>query len=236
MLKIAICDDNNSICLEIEQIIMKTLKEQGILFEIDIFNSGESLYKRLARKCIFDIIFLDIEMEKLNGIQLGKEIRDFFQNEITKIIYISSYEEYCMDLFKVRPFDFIIKPFKEKDLILTLERAINLINITHEIFTYKKGHTLNKEIIKNIIYFESQGKEIKMVTVDKVVLFYGSLKEIFEQIEKYKFIYSHKSYLVNYNHIKEFKYEELIMTNNDIIPISQGKRKEIRNIQLDDFI
>ncbi|MDE6182655.1 MAG: LytTR family DNA-binding domain-containing protein, partial [Eubacteriales bacterium] len=184
MLKIAICDDDDNTCSRIEDILIEFFKEQGILFEIDIFNSGESIYKKLKNKCIFDIIFLDIEMKELNGIELGKEIRDFFQNETTKIIYISSYEEYCMDLFKVRPFDFIIKPFKKEDLILTLKRVINLINITHEIFTYKKGHTLNKEIIKNIIYFESQGKEIKMVTIDKQILFYGSLKDIFEQLKK----------------------------------------------------
>ncbi|WP_303868921.1 LytTR family DNA-binding domain-containing protein [Acetobacterium wieringae] len=75
-------------------------------------------------------------------------------------------------------------------------------------------------------------REIKITTITGDDLFYGKLRDIYPQLEGDRFIKIHKSYLVNYEHVVTFKYNEVRMSNSDCLPISQLKRKEIRALQL----
>lgn len=232
MINIAICDDNIFVCTELEDIILKYGEKNYLDFNIEIFYRGESLYEHLTRNKKYDIIFLDIEMYTLNGVHIGKRLRNDIKDELTKIVYISAYKDYAMELFEIRPFNFIIKPIDENKLIDTLEKIINNMNIDNKGFIYKVGHSYKKEDINNIIYFESQEKKVKMVTLNYTEIFYGSLKEVYKQLLEYKFFYPHKSYLVNYNHIKFFEYNQLILVNDIIIPIGKTRKKLVRDLQL----
>ena len=75
-----------------------------------------------------------------------------------------------------------------------------------------------------------------MISVESVrklkVLFYGKLQEVFRQVAKYRFITIHKSYIINYEQVANFKYEEVVMSNSACLPISQLKRKEVRGLQM----
>ncbi|MEL7568552.1 MAG: response regulator [Dehalobacterium sp.] len=80
--------------------------------EIEVFFSGEKLYQFICEGACFDIVFLDIELPKISGIDIGKKIRDEMHDETTKIVYISGKDSYAMGLFDVRPLNFLIKPIK----------------------------------------------------------------------------------------------------------------------------
>ncbi len=110
-IKIAICDDINEMCVCIENKVEGILKNKSIGYEIDIFNSGEELC-RMLDEIRYDLIFLDIEFPKMNGIETGRYIREVKKDNITQIAYVSAKREYAMELFQVRPIDFIVKPLK----------------------------------------------------------------------------------------------------------------------------
>lgn len=232
MLSIAICDDDMLVCSSMEMILLKYRKKVLIDFKIEIFSSGESLYEDLKMGNYYDLVFLDIELKKDNGIDIGKKIRDELKLESIQIVYISAYDSYAMDLFRIHTMDFLVKPLEEKRVEDVLDRVINLMNLSGKVFTYKSGRERNKVQIRDILYFKSFKREIQMTTADGTVLFYGVLDRIAEKMQEYQFFSCHKSYLVNYNQVKEFRYEELIMSNGETIPISQGKRKEIRGLQI----
>ena len=232
MINIAICDDNTSNCSEIENILLKYAIKNNLKFNIDIFYSGEQLYKFLNKGNKYNIIFLDIELGKLSGIQLGLKIREDLADEITKIIYISSHESYAMKLFDIRPFNFLIKPINEDKLIELLDKIRIILNIDYNVFYYKKDKILNKIYIKDILYFEGCNKNTKLNTLKEQILIKDSLKDIFDRLYKYNFFYSHRSYLVNYNSIIKFESDRLIVANGDIIPISQPRRKYVKNLQI----
>lgn len=231
MINVAICDDNIIFCSELENIILKYGNRKYLDFNIEVFYSGEDFLNNNENN--YDILFLDIEMNILSGIDVGKKIRDEIKNEEMKIVYISAYEDYAMELFEIRPFNFLTKPIDESYLIKTLDKIVDNLNLGGKNFIYKIGHDYKKEVINNIIYFESQGRIIKMTTLYKTIMFYGSLKEIYEELEKYNFLNPHKSYLVNYAHIKLFEYEQLILVNDEIVPIGKTKRKLIRNLHIE---
>lgn len=227
IIKIAVCDDDGYICDQLEDILH--ICETVIMEKIDVesFLSGEELCQRLTENIFFDIIFLDIELKLLNGVQVGTIIRDQMSNETTQIIFISSKENYAMQLFEIRPLDFIIKPLTYNKIIKTLNNALKIIKININIFQYKKGQISYKVPIKDILYFESTNRQVNIITVNGKDTFYGTLGSIAEILPC--FINIHKSYLVNYNYVIKMEYHQLIMSNSVILPISTNNRKHVRN-------
>lgn len=233
MFRIAICDDEASICSHLEEILDKLGKQFLNDFEIEIYYSGEDLCKYLYRGSYYDIIFLDIELQTMNGVEIGQIIRDQMHNDTTQIIYISGKESYAMDLFKVRPLDFIIKPFDLERIKKTLSITFRIIQNNKIQFHYKIGHTSHFISLKDILYFESVNRRIILHSTNDIHMFYDKLNKVYEKLKIFRFINIHKSYLVNYNHVIELEYHQVTMSNKVVLPISQANRKRIRSLQLE---
>ncbi len=232
MFKIAVCDDEIEISSQIEAIILKYRKETYKELEVEVFTSGEELCGYLEQGHFFDLIYLDIEMKQLNGVQVGKIIRQKMDNYVTNIVYISGKDNYYKELFDVQPMHFLSKPVEAGKIIEDICLAMKLSDKLEKTFVYKKGYNMCKIQIKDIIYFESLDREIKIVTTKEDDRYYGKLEEVYPQVAKHCFIQIHKSYIINYAQVKKFKYDEVIMFNSDNLPISQSRRKEVREQQL----
>jgi DNA-binding LytR/AlgR family response regulator len=232
MYRIAICDDEQLICSQIENIVLQYAMEINEPIETQVFYSGEELCKFLAMGDGFDLIFLDIEMKMLNGVEVGRRIRQDMDNQITQIVYVSGKESYYRELFDVRPMHFIFKPIEAKEIIRDIKLAMKLSGKFSGIFKYKKGHEVNRIEVKKILYFESNNREIRVVTTENEETFYGKLSDVYKQVSKYNFMFIHKSYVVNYLFVTKFKYDEVTMSNSDVLPISQSRRKMIREMQI----
>lgn len=232
MFRIAICDDECIIGRQIEGMILNYSERTRLEVEVAVFESGEKLYKYMERGHPFDLIYLDIEMEPMNGLELGEKIRNIMQDYRMDIVFISGKDCYDRQLFDFQPLHFIAKPIEEHIVIRDLKLAMLRADKLGGTFVYKKGSESYKISIKEIIYFESNGREIRIVTIDGEDAFYGTMDQVLKEVGKYQFIKIHRSYIVNYRHIATFKYEEVIMSDGIKIPISQPRRKEVREIQL----
>lgn len=232
MLKIAIVDDENNICAFVEKSLLKLSKKYGISTDIDVLYSGEALIQ-LMEDSFYDVVFLDIKMEKLSGIDVSRQIRNTMGNEATQIIYISGNTEYAIEVFDFDPFHFLPKPLDEEKIEKAFVKLIRKLNLKAEAFTYKVGHDIFKVPIKDILYFESHKREVTIYYNKKTEKFYGTLENIYLQLSKFDFLFIHKSYLINPIHIRRCTYESVEMSNHIVLPISQSKRKEIREKQLE---
>lgn len=232
MFSIAICDDEKIVGSQIENILLDYSKRASLKLDILVFFSGESLYKYIESGNNFDLIYLDIEMKCMNGIEVGKRIRNMMENHKTEIVYISGKDCYDRQLFDVQPLHFIPKPISPSAVIEDLKLAMIRADKLGGVFTYKKENESYRVPIKDILYFKSIGREIKIVTMNNEDIFYGVLQKVLDEVKKYQFIQIHRSYIVNYSHISIFRYEEVTMINKDTLPISQSKRKEIKDMQL----
>lgn len=232
MFKVAICDDDKVICSQIEEIILKYGTKSYLKIDIAVFYSGETLLNYIEQVSQFDLIYLDIEMGKINGIEVGRQIRKVMKDYITEIVYISGKDEYDRQLFDVQPLHFIPKPINPNIIIEDLNLAVTRSKSETHFFKYNKGRNRVKVLGKDIIYFESVDREIKIVSIDKEDYFYGKMAQILTAVSNYQFVRIHRSYLINYNHVNIFKYDEVMMSNGEVLPISQSRRKEIREIQV----
>lgn len=232
MFKIAICDDVKAICDEVKYVILNA--EKNIVHEeidVNIFYSGDSLITELREGHKYDLIFLDIELgSKINGVNIGHVIRSEMDDYITQIIYISSKSTYDRQLFDVKPLHFLQKPLDHKRIIQDIKLAIKLSEKGNKLFEFKSFRSVMKVPYRDILYFESRGREIDLVCYKEKYTFYDSMQNLIKTLPDF-FIYPHRSYLVNYELVRCFKFEELIMSNGDIIPISRNRRNEIRDLQ-----
>lgn len=229
MYRIGICDDDRILCSELEEQIYCISKELSEKAEVEVWYSGESILQDLRNGTQLDLLFLDIELVQKNGIAVGAYIRNEMEDIQTHIVYISSREGYAMQLFKVQPFDFLIKPVSEERLKEVVGKSIKQKRRTDLYFEYQKRGAVLRIPTKDIAYFMSLDKKIVMITRDGEEEFYGKLKSISEILPT-GFVMIHQSYIINQLYVLEYSYESVKMANGEILSISKPYRKEVRSI------
>ncbi len=228
-LKIAICDDEKAICFQLESKINKILKNFNVKAQIDIWFSGEGVINYLAKGNYIDLIFLDIQLIKITGIDVGSYIRNDMENIKTQIVYISSKTSYALQLFKTQPFDFLVKPITDEELYQTIKGVLKLFQDQNDLFEFSSGREIYQIKFSDILYFKSNLHKIIIVTPDKEIEFYGKLKNIAE-FAPVQFLTIHKSYLVNRDYVEKYAFDYVQMRNKDILTISKPYQKSIREI------
>ena len=230
MYKIAICDDGNITCTQLETLLMQDAKKKNRTLDIDIFFTGRQLLEQLDTADQYDMLFLDIELETpTSGIEIGKYIRDQLHNETLLLIYISSHQQYAMQLFQNRPFDFIVKPFDLDQLSSLMDKTCHLIDSGNQYFEFISGHTLHRIRYADIIYFRSIRRKILVMTIHGEYEFYDHLDAVAKRLPDGQFIQIHKSYVIRYAYIGEYNYMTLTTIQNETLNISKPYRKHVRD-------
>lgn len=230
MLRIAICDDDSAVCSKMEKIILSFNKKIKCEMEIDIFLNGEDLIYYLENKKNFDLIFLCIELDGLTGVDIGKRIRNKLDNHISKIVFMSSESGYEEELFEIQPLNFLRKPIDNNKLMECITLAVKILDKEFKFFEYKVGHDIKRVQLDNIVYFESNLKKIKIVTINEEDHFYSSLEKVKAKLTG-MFVSPHGSFLINYSHIEKITSRKIYMTNGNIIPASRRNIKNIYELQ-----
>ncbi|MDK2586478.1 LytTR family DNA-binding domain-containing protein [Romboutsia sedimentorum] len=221
MLKIAICDDEVNIVNKIKSIIENYQKS---IFEIQTYNSGEEIIKESKN---FNIIFLDIDMNGINGIETGKKIREY--DKLVKIIYVTNYTDYTSSAFSVHAFGYILKPVKEKEIYNQLDEVLSYSHEeSSEILEFNTTEGNIRIDLKDIYYFEYKLRKVIMTTKDCTYTIKQKISEIGKYMEQYGFVMPHKSFSVNLHNVKSVKGYDIYMMDESIIPLSQKKSTQFR--------
>ena len=228
-MKIAICDDIKEYRLSIRTYTEAYFNDNYIPYEIVEFENGAEL---LNSSLVFDIVFLDIELGDLNGIDVAKHLR---KNKNTIILVTTSYIQYldaAMDLHVLR---FINKPITQQKIFSALSRAQSEIN-EKIIFLNLKSNSIIKLSISEIVYIEARIKKVNVFTCNNIYTVKDSLKTLKTELTASYFAVPHNSYIVNMNYINSFKRDEITLTepyNNVKISIATRKQPEFKRKFLD---
>jgi DNA-binding LytR/AlgR family response regulator len=232
MYRIGICDDQKEICEQIKQMVHTFETESERSFLVYQFHSAEKVVDFFSSEKKVDLLFLDIEMEDMSGIELGKKIREEWKCEDIQIAYISARDSYAMELFETRPIHFLVKPIDEKQVRKVISKAIEL-NGEDKYFCFKIGSQRNKIKLAEILYFESMGRKVKIATTKELIEYYDRISSIWERIGQHGFLSIHKSIIVNERHIITYEYDAVTMSSGERLMISQSHRKQVRQFQLE---
>ncbi|AKN32903.1 LytTR family transcriptional regulator [Clostridium carboxidivorans P7] len=231
---IAICDDEPVQVKIIEKYIEKFNKDESL--NLIFSNSGEELLSKIKYKQIH-ICFLDIEMKGLNGIEIGKKLREIDKNVI--IIFVTGFKEYALNAFEIKAFDYIMKPISEEKFKKLFQETLDRLHLIHyKLEKDKVFNVVNKEItykIKydDIYYFEKELRKIKVIHRGGSSEFYDSLKNLKERIDMNYFTQCHQGYIVSNNKI--LIYKELCITIEElgiIIPVSRQYVNDVKKVFL----
>lgn len=202
--KVLIADDDKGMRLVLKKALSK-VEGFEIVGEAEDGNTALCFSESLKP----DVIFMDVEMPFLNGIECAKRIMDI--NPKTIIIFATAHEEYMPDAFEVYAFDYLVKPFKLERINQTLER-IKSLSVIHKEQPVKSignpNKTLDKLIVKNkeginfinmneIILIQREDRSTAIYTTNEKYITSESLSELEARLDSSIFFRSHKSYIIN---------------------------------------
>lgn len=219
---IGICDDEISACSQLENIVIDISGNIAEEIEVYVWKNGKDFIEDISDKIRPDILFLDIEMDGYNGIQVGEYIRKELEDMDMNIIYISSKTSYAMNLFKLHPFDFVVKPFNRDGIEKIIAELMKLRGLDKGVFLYQSHKKSYRVALGNILYFESDKKNINIIANDGIERqFREKLKNITEKLP-YNFVMINQSYIINVKHIRECSSSRVILDNGDELNISRS--------------
>lgn len=222
-MRILICDDEVRYIQPLRKCLEQYMAEHNIPSEI---TETVAPQKILLSKEVYDIAFLDIQMENVDGLTLAKELRQ--RNRKTALFFITNYEGYqdnAMDLQALRYFK---KPFEPDRLVAGLDKALEYIDGAYvDVFLYSGG-VQQRVLVDDILYLTLDGRKVAIQTVKSRFLVTGKLEEWIERFPHTFFRHPHKSFLVNLHHVDRYAYSELQMSDGTRIPIAPKKQPEFR--------
>lgn len=222
-LNIVLCDDNK----EQREIIKGHLKEVLKDHEYNIyeFESGEELVANFPSEV--SIILLDIQMKKLNGMEVAKWIRTFNKN--VEIIFITGLADYIQEGYEVRAYRYLMKPVGFDEIKKHFTAWLNEYSEIEESYlNIAIKHKIERIAISEIKYIEIYGRCLTIYTEKENYNLKMTLEKLEEELCGHKFFRCHKSYLVNMKKIISIKQGVIKLQHQEEVPLSRHKAKELK--------
>ena len=208
-IRAAICDDEKLFHREITTLVRKYTKIRNIEIYTDVYESGEELLKSEME---YDIIFLDYQMDGINGLETAEKLRA--ANSESVIIFISAYPAVALDAYEVNTFRFLAKPIDESKLFKALDDYLRLID--HDNILFLNTHEGNYKIkMSEIIYLEGEGKYTTVRTKKQSLRIHLNLRQLELKLPQSKFIRCSKSFVVGFLHISNHDSSEILFDNGE---------------------
>lgn len=222
MLRIGICDDESdardALRIQLEKLMIEGSEE--IVYE---FSSGAGAVSWLgSHPGEIDLLFLDVEMKGLNGMEAARKIRTFDTQLI--IVFVTGYADYVFDGYQVDALDYLIKPVTEEKLRRLLFRVrAKSAQEESRTFTLKNADGTWRIRLADILYFYSDKRRVILVSARGQYPFYARLDEIEKKLSP-DFVRIHQRYLVNPSHI-DYLGSESVMIRDTELPCSRRYRE-----------
>lgn len=246
-MKVGIIDDEIH-C--IESLVM-SLQELNMQIEIVFKASRVDDALELIKRVQIDLLFLDVEMPRLNGFEFLDQLSEINY----EIIFTTAYSQYALKAFKYKAFDYLMKPIAAEDLKASIEKfnskrknlsQTNEPDMSQFIELLKKDNIISAKIavpvseglefikVNDIVYAQSQNNySLLILNNGEQLLFSKTLKDVENTLKKYYFIRIHQSYLINPNYMKKYFRNDggsILMENGKTLPISQSKKESIASV------
>lgn len=228
MIHIAVVDDDYRVIADITRMLKAFYGEDR--YEQDDFCDGYEFIQNIGKPIIYDIVFMDIEMKRMNGEDAIRKLRESDINENTYVVYISSHTDNLSSLFALHPFDFLVKPVSYDKLSEVLKKmSIAMVNKRASISV-----TVNRKemdiCLSEIRYIQSEAHKLKIFMRESGVVLYCYMKmdDIYKKIQEKSsdFVRIHASFIVNRCYVSRYQKASLLIGNTEI-PISQKFRNEM---------
>lgn len=221
-LNIVICDDEFLHRSILKEFLVSILDEELLEYDLIEYSSGEDLISNYDK---VDLLFLDIQMNELSGMDVARKIREFDNN--VEILFTTSVEQYVFEAYEVKAYRYLVKPIEYEELKKQVKLCISDYLSKNSIISIDSNKVTVKIPIGEILYVEVMKKEVTIYTEYKVYTIETSMKRVENKLSNYGFFRCHHSYLINLNKASEIR-DKAIFINDTKIPVSRTKYKALK--------
>lgn len=229
LIKVAVCDDEEAVVRKIVNYVKAFEKENDIQICIDEYNDGEKL---AFTKEKYDLIFLDVEMGELDGIDAAEKIRQ--TDTKVQIVYVTNYSKYMKTAYKVHAFDFIEKPLHMSDISRVLTDYITYAKQSEAAcisFVVENGFKVENTDNIYYLYFISR-KNVEVGTRFETYMVLENLADIYERLDKDQFFESYKGTIINLKYVEGYNSKLKVgvkLRGGKMLPLAPRKQKDFYN-------
>lgn len=224
-LHIAIVDDENIQLDAMKSLINQTIREMGLHAKVSSYSSGEAFLFELEDNKGLDIVFLDIEMKQINGLEVAKKIREI-DHEVT-LVFATAFAEYAVQGYEVQALDYLLKPIERDKIKQVIQRHLDKKPLVKETLTLEAEGEMHKLLLDDILYIEVIKRECEIHLNNQVITVTRPLKELEDKLNA-DFIQTHRSYLVNVAHIHRLLKTDVELSNGQTVPVSRRLAKTVQ--------
>lgn len=231
IINIAVCDDEQESLKMIQNELYKAAVNLNITIEIYSYNSGDTVANLICNnKEHFDILYLDIDMPGMSGLNVAKKIRNVNSDII--LIFISAHEQYVFESIEYNPYRYIRKSKMCHEIENSLKAAYNKIiseNSGSMVLKIEDGEIRVK--YSDIMYFEMNSRRVSIFTNDgqeRKLVGRKTIKELYSELDSEEFIQIHSGCIVNAKYINEYSSHDITLDNGTKLIVSRGKIKTVK--------
>ena len=179
-----------------------------------------------------DLLFLDIELGDMTGIDISRKIRKEDHNDTMQIVYMTGKEGYERELFDFQPLNFLAKPLNEAKVRECIAMAYGKWTVRKHKFYYRKSYQVYAVSVGRIISFETDKRYILMTTTEGEERFRATMEQIEEQVRHHGFLKINQEVILNMEYIRQFHKDRIQMSNGKIYYTSRSYQKEAQRTYL----
>lgn len=231
-MRIAVVDD--------ESVFRRQITEEiaGLYGREDVscfhYSDGEEIIRSFENGFELDAVFLDIEMQSVDGMAAARRIREI--NRDVPIVFLTSHTEMAMDGYEVQAFRFLSKPVEREKLRQTLRDLEQKLKVDEKIVLVKDGEQIINPV-SALVYVEASNNSCRFVFLRQTVELRMKFKEACSMVDQVSsdFVKCHRSYYINLGHVMKMSSADVAMDNGQIIPVARSASSEAKQ-RLFDYV
>lgn len=220
-MRIAICDDDEVYIDNIKKHLDYFSSENNIEFEQNVFTDAQDM---LSSGLNFDIAVLDIEMNNINGIELGEQLRK--KNPHIILIYVTAHKKYLDDALNLNAVRFFEKPLDSQRFYRGLNDAIKRIDNSTISFYLKNQNVIERVLAQDIIFVEIEKRKTKVITRTNEYHCEHHISFWRDKLTSTIFTSPHKSYIINFNYVTKYERNCIILDKKYEVPIARSQQAD----------
>ncbi|MEG0630089.1 MAG: LytTR family DNA-binding domain-containing protein [Christensenellaceae bacterium] len=223
---VAIVEDQLSDQQVLSQYLEQYRTHHQISIQIQIFSSGEDFLKNFTNGA-FDIVFLDIYMNGMDGMKVAKSLREIDEDCI--LIFSTTSENHAVQSYRVRAFDYLLKPYTYQQFFEVLTLCSAVLQKKAHYIEVKAGRIMLKILLKDIIYVDYYNHYIQIHTPNRIIKTYMPFADFSKMLSAYpQFLCCYRNCIVNMDEVNEIHEKDFCMKNNEMVPIAGANKTEIK--------
>ncbi|MDL2324241.1 LytTR family DNA-binding domain-containing protein [Ruminococcaceae bacterium OttesenSCG-928-A16] len=233
MYKLAICDDEQAFANNLATQLEEIMPEFGLPYSVSVFTDASLLLEHFKQeKNPFDILLLDILMDKMNGMDLAEEIREL--GSPVSIVFTTSSKEYSIKGYTVQAINYLLKPVHLDELRAVIAYDLRE-NHNSRNLVFKQGRVWRKISSDDIQYLEIKGRKVAVRLLNEFAYYSGKLDELEQQLPPKQFVRCHQSFVLNLKTVQEITRNEALLKDGTSLPISRAYLPQVQQAFLSSF-